>query len=205
MTRKRAKVLLLTSNQIRALRSAVRQEIVDAAQASGPCSVVELASLTGRAADSLYFHLRKLLKVGLLEEVAVRRSGRRDETIYDVPATRFQLEKPNIEPGSGVSEMIEGAINLATRDLRRVVESGDAIAQGPGKNIAGGRHKAWLTQQELAKVDEHLKAITEIYSLAQPGPERALTTFAIVLCPAQVNERKRSSPNGNGSRESDRT
>jgi DNA-binding transcriptional ArsR family regulator len=100
-------------------------------QASGPYSVVELAALTGRAPDSLYFHIRKLLKLGLLREVAVRRSGRRDETVYDVSATSFRLEKANIEPDSGVPEIIEAAIKLATRDLRRVVEGGNAIAQGP--------------------------------------------------------------------------
>src|SRR5262245_46892405 len=42
------------ADQLRALRSPLRQEIIDAVAASGPRSVAELAEILGRPADALY-------------------------------------------------------------------------------------------------------------------------------------------------------
>jgi predicted transcriptional regulator len=52
------------ARQIRALASPIRQDILDALTAIGPCSVSELAAAIGRPADGLYYHIRHLLKAG---------------------------------------------------------------------------------------------------------------------------------------------
>lgn len=174
------------------LRSGVRQEIVDALQASGARSIAELSTILGRAPDSLYYHIRQLLQIKILQEVEVRRSGRRDEKVFDVAAETIQLQSSKISPDSGVAEMVESALKLAMRDLHAAIDSGSAIARGARQNIAGGRHKAWLSKTELEQVQDHLSAIQLIYNQAKPGPKRKLSTFALVLCPATATERTRN-------------
>src|SRR5262245_59943954 len=72
--------------QLAAISSPVRQEILDGVQALGPGSIAEVAKLLGRPADSLYYHVRTLERLGLLVRTGERRNGRRDEALYDVPA-----------------------------------------------------------------------------------------------------------------------
>ena len=61
--------------QIEALASPARQEVADGLQAIGPCSIADLADLLGRAPDSLYYHVRKLEKVGLVVARGTRETG----------------------------------------------------------------------------------------------------------------------------------
>ena len=63
-------------DQIRCLMSQVRQEIVDVVEALGTCSIGEIAEQLGRSADGLYYHVKALVKVDLLEERGVRPGGR---------------------------------------------------------------------------------------------------------------------------------
>lgn len=72
----RTKPFLLTDpSMVKALASPARQEIVDALQAAGARTIAELAALLARPADSLYFHVRSLVKVGLVVERGERREG----------------------------------------------------------------------------------------------------------------------------------
>ena len=65
---------------IRLLASPVRQEIVDTLEAlGGEASVAELAAEVGRAADGLYYHLRLLVRGGLIDELAGDGEGRLEQ------------------------------------------------------------------------------------------------------------------------------
>lgn len=192
MARKRIKTQRLDQQaQVKALRSAVRQEIVDALQASGPSSVAQLAEITGRAPDSLYYHMRTLHQVGLIRQLEVRPTASRDEVIWDVMANEYRLRGNKIDSKDGVYEMMEGAIKLALRDLQRAISDDRGVIRGPKQNITGGRHKAWLTREERSRVFELLAEVREIYSNAKPGPDRELMTYGIVVCPAAVTQRTR--------------
>src|SRR4051794_35995334 len=66
------------ARQIQALASPIRQDILDAVTAIGPCSVAQLAASLGKPADGLYYHIRRLLDVRLLMEVPGDGNGRAD-------------------------------------------------------------------------------------------------------------------------------
>ncbi len=193
MARKRIKTQRLDQQaQIKALRSAVRQELIDALQASGPCSIAKLAQITGRAPDSLYYHMRTLHQVGLIREVEVRQTSSREEVIWDVVAKQYRLPGNTIQAVDSVADMMEGALKLAMRDLRRAIESGNTVIRGPKQNVTGGRHKAWLSRDELDRVFDLLTEVREIFHNAEPGPDRHLTTYGIVVCPVEATQRTRN-------------
>ncbi len=77
--------------QIKALQSPMRQEIVDALTTLGPSSIQAISEHLGRAADSLYFHVKKLVKVKLVQCVEKRREGRNEWAIYAVPGRHARI------------------------------------------------------------------------------------------------------------------
>jgi DNA-binding transcriptional ArsR family regulator len=68
--------------QLKALASPVRQEVVDLLARTGPVPATELARLTGRPTDGLYYHLRRLQRAGLIAEAGTRLRGGRDEALF---------------------------------------------------------------------------------------------------------------------------
>ena len=62
-----------------------RLEVYENLQIAGPSSIADLALRLGRPADSLYYHIRKMTRVGLLVDRGSRRARRRDEHLFDVP------------------------------------------------------------------------------------------------------------------------
>ena len=67
MPRARLREIALWPQAISELFRPARLEIYECLQVSGPASVAELASRIGRAPDSLYYHLKKLVEIGVIE------------------------------------------------------------------------------------------------------------------------------------------
>jgi predicted ArsR family transcriptional regulator len=72
--------------ELRALASPERQELVLAMQGRPALSVRELAELLGRLPVSLYYHLRELERVGLVVCTGTRPSEKGAEALYRLPA-----------------------------------------------------------------------------------------------------------------------
>ena len=70
--------------QVQALASPLRQDLLDVLETAGPLSIAELAERVGRPADSLYVHVRELLRVGLVVERERKKVGRHAYVVYDV-------------------------------------------------------------------------------------------------------------------------
>lgn len=177
---------------IRALESPMRQEIVDAITAIGPCSITELASYLGRAADSLYFHVKKLVKVRLVQEVEKRKEGRHEWAIYSMPGRVARIIYSDAVSKS-VRKVVAGAVRLSLREFNAATTQKTARTSGPQRNLWGGRTKGWLSDTDLAEINRLLDQIQQIICRSEPGPERAVHSFAWVLTPAQVRPRARLS------------
>src|SRR5512143_8280 len=76
-------------DQIAALASPIRQEILDALAGMPGSSVASIADALGRPADSLYYHLRALARVGLV--VPAGRGRARSEALYRTIAPNLRL------------------------------------------------------------------------------------------------------------------
>ena len=167
--------------QIRALASPARQEIVDALAAAGPCSVAELARHVARPADSLYFHLRKLISVGLVVERQARKNGRHVASVYGVlgaPRMRYKAVEP-----AAVSRVIAAAVRLGGRDFARALNS-DVVKEGPRRELWGGRAKGWLAASEVAEANRLIARLSTLMLGGRPGRGRKAMTFTWVLAPA---------------------
>jgi DNA-binding transcriptional ArsR family regulator len=180
--------------QVEVLASPVRQEVADGLQAIGPCSIAALAELLGRAPDSLYYHVRKLEKAGLVVARGTRDTGRRAEALYDVPGRLVLDHVPRTKRERGaLLDVVGSALRIGERDYRAALESGRAeTARGPRRNAWGGRVKGWLTPAEFAAVRAHVEALTELYSRGRKRPGAELHAIAYVLAPLAPNRRTRA-------------
>lgn len=179
--------------QMRALTSPARQEVVDALVAAGPCSIAQLAAHLGRAPDSLYFHVRRLVKVGLVVEREVQATGKRRAAIYDVPGRPMVLSYDATGRDRAVVEVVASALRLAGRDFSRAFRSGIAVPDGGRRNLWGGRVKGWVGEEDLAQINRLVGELLGLIRAGRPGPGRRAQTFTFVLAPVRPSRRSSTS------------
>jgi DNA-binding transcriptional ArsR family regulator len=191
--------------QIRALASAVRQEIVDTAQALGPCAVADLARELGRAPDALYYHVRALLRVGLLVEAGARGAGRRREALYATPspgrgmALVYDLDDP--ENAAAVTAVVAGMLRATGRNFAAAYRAGRerrpgaAVVSGRRRNLWAARVEGWLDEEDLGEVNELLDRLRRLFERPRgagaAGRSRRLHAFTFVIAPLTARPRAR--------------
>ena len=185
--------------QLAALTSPVRLELLELIGISGPCAVSDVALRMSRAPDSLYYHVRLLLRVGLLEHVGDRRAGQRKEALYRVPAK--QLVMPRKSDGPLVREnthkAVDSILRLAARELKVALEDESAEDEGPERTLYGRRMRARLTKRALRELNRHLSAVEELFARAALAPPRrkgsrgAEGTVAVTVTMTPVPGRRR--------------
>jgi DNA-binding transcriptional ArsR family regulator len=174
--------------QLEALKSPARMEILSAVDGLGDCTAAELASALGRTQSSLYFHLGKLAKVGLL----LRKEGERG-AIFRTPPGSLEL---GYDPHDArhLSSMLEGAaaiLRAAERALRSALESGAARVRGSRRDTTLQSQRAFLGADELRAVNEHVNEIERIFDQAKGARAGRLVSFTACLAPVAPKEQRR--------------
>lgn len=140
----------------------VRLEIVETMRMIAPCSIAELAAATDRPADTLYRHIEKLRKVGVVVEAGARRSGRRFEQVFDLAGDDFRPQLRDTSPRV-VNKMFEDATKSIAKILLRTTRDAAAAEQivyGPEERNASVKFEhAWLTPEEFAQLRELFLAV----------------------------------------------
>jgi len=173
--------------RIRTLASPVRQDIIDIIEGSGPCSVAHVAQLLGRPADSLYYHVRCLRRLGLVCERRVPGSRGRSEAVFDVPGRpmRIRYAPSDRRNATAVSRVVGAMLRSAQRGFREGFVPDLAVPSGRHRNVWGARAKGWLTPADLAEANgllERLIALMRRGSAAGPRARR-LHELTFVLAP----------------------
>ncbi|MBL0928182.1 MAG: helix-turn-helix transcriptional regulator [Phycisphaerales bacterium] len=185
-------------DQLMALTSPARQEVLDGVQAIGPCSIAELAELIGRPPDSLYYHVRKLVDVGLLVQKGSRKSKRRDEAVFDLTARPLRLVF-DTRKDSNIIAMIESTsamLRITDRNFKRSVDAGDVIIDGKSRNTWVGRLKGWLTKEEVAEVNTKIADIVQLFTRHKREPGTELHAITSVFMPLRPKDHRRPGKNG---------
>lgn len=189
--------LLESPLQIAVLASPVRQEIVDTLEnLGGEAPVADVAMQLGRPADSIYYHLKQLVRGGLLEERPDNGDGRGRR--YRTVAGRGQRISLRYRPGldgnaEAVARVTGGLLRTAKRDFERALRSGDAVVEGEHRDLWAARTKGWVGETELAEINRLLTRLSEL--LHQPRTTRRdrLVSLAYVLAPVTARPLRRTS------------
>lgn len=183
-------------DQLAAIASPVRQEIVDVLAGMPGAPVSAIAVALGRPADALYYHLRELVRVGLVAPSGRGRGRRRPEALYRTVAPVLTVAydsapRANVER---VSRAIAAMLRLGTRDFRRAFSSGDVVVSGPGRELWAGRLTGWLDGTDIARVNRLLKRIPRILHGSRAGSGRRLFAVTYILVPLDRRPRRQKEP-----------
>lgn len=172
--------------QLEALVSGVRQDIIDTLLTRDSMTVRELARHLGMKAPALYYHLAELERVGLVVRSERTRADGRREACYcvedDRPAIEYRPSDP--ENRRAVTRVVGSIARLAQRDFERGFDHPDVRVEGPTRNLWGARGKAWLGDADLARVNELLGELSELFARA-PAPDGTLCALSWVLTPVE--------------------
>lgn len=96
----------ITREQLRSLTNPLRLEILSVLRTEGPATASEIGARLGQDELLLYYHLKKLCAVGLIEPEGTRATATKPETIYAArapgvaddldlsdPATRLEMQR----------------------------------------------------------------------------------------------------------------
>lgn len=140
----------------------VRFEMLEAMRGVAPCSVGELAAALDRPADSLYPHLRQLVKIGVVREAGARAGRTRPEKIYDLAADDFRpvfRDAGAKVAGRVVDRSIQTMAGIVARTSRKTGAAGRYVYTEAEQNVVGKIETAWLTAEEFAGLREKLRGI----------------------------------------------
>ncbi len=192
--RKKKRTLKLGTRVISNVLKPVRIDVFESLQVAGPASISELASRLGRPADSLYYHVHKLVSAGVIEELDETRGHEgpgRKGAVYSVAAERLDV---HLDPGSRHSRdaWVEGSasvLRLAQRDFAKTLDSGDPRPTGSRRNLVIRRIKMRLNSAQLREVNEMLENLYERCWEHARNPEGDLHALTFVMTPLEESQR----------------
>ncbi len=178
--------------RIRSLASPVRQEIIDTLESlGGEAAVAQIAAQMGRPADGLYYHLRQLVKSGLLHESPDDSDGRRYRTAAargERLWLRYGGRLPNVEP---VARVVAGLVRMAERDFGHALRSGRAVGEGEQRDLWAARNKGWVSAAELGQINRLLTQLSELMHQPRSPRRDRLLALAWVMAPIDARPLRR--------------
>lgn len=179
-------------DQITSLATSARQEIIDTLHVIGPASVAEIASHLGRAADSLYHHIRILQRVDLIVNVGKRQTDVRDKMIYDIPGRPMQVTYDLADQCivDGITEVTAAMLRITDRDFLKALKSSEVTVNGPYRNIRASRMKGWLDAAQIRELNSHIEAIKRLFASPKGRRQARIHSFTLVLSPSESSADK---------------
>lgn len=179
--------------EIALLAAPARQELIDTLEAlGGEASVATLAAQLGRPADGLYYHLRLLVRGGLLEELPDEGDGRRYRTKAQQGA-RLQLRyKGGRNAGAQAMEKVGSSmLRIASRDFAAALRQGDVVTDGEEREIIASRTKGWVDGKDLAEINRLLGRALQLLHKPRSGARDKLIAVTVVMAPLPVKPSRR--------------
>ncbi len=171
-------------DQLRAVVSTVRSDIMDQVAAFGPLSVREIGELTGAAPSSLYHHVQQLLAVGLLTLAGERHAAKKPEQLYDTPAPRMRMLEALQDPANHevLNALVDALCKQANRDFARGFDAPHRQTTGPERNVRFAHLVCRPDAKTLRQINAHLDAITELIAQSAGG-EGERIAYSWVVAP----------------------
>ena len=159
-------------DQLSAVTSPLRMEILRQFAANAPLSTRELAERMGRAATGMHYHVKVLEQAGLLVRAGERETTRRPEALYHPVARRFELPAGRGEDSDRAAlKAMSSAFRLAERDMQAALESGQSRRKGPARNFHALHMPLRVRPEDLERLNEELDRLTSLVVELSSRPE----------------------------------
>lgn len=168
------------------MMSPVRSEIAQALSMLGTASVADIATIINRPADTLYPHLEKLRRAGIVIEAGVRKQGRHRQALYEMRAVDLQ---PDFRGASSAVENRMGHRTASTllRAMDRTVRDAAAaralVTRPEARNISMSYELGRLTPAMFQKLRRHVGAIKALMDQGKRRRSGTLYLTVTIACP----------------------
>ncbi|MCH8148887.1 MAG: helix-turn-helix transcriptional regulator [Planctomycetes bacterium] len=182
---KRCEFLVSTVAQMEALASPIRHQIHLAMEMLGPCSVNELAERMGRVPETLYYHVRRLEKVGILAKVGTRDAGMREEAIYRLQGKRLRVDPRQTSPRF-LKAMAKGCgslLRFAQRSFEQALEARAERRTVPKRSLRIEQVAVRLSARNLVELNNRLDGLQEFLSDADEADDKQMYVITVATAP----------------------
>lgn len=181
-------------SQLKQLTSPVRLAIIDSIAAMSIASISDLAKDLGLPADSLYYHVKKLVDSGLLIEKGMQETSRRDEVVYSLPKAKirikYDLEK--VENYRLITKIFSSVLRSTSKDFELAFENPNAMVEGPKRNLWGAQLRGWLNNDEIEEVNILLNRLHEVFESAEKKEGKNLHSITWIITPLNEQPKRRA-------------
>lgn len=168
------------------MMSPVRCEIAQALTLLGTGSVSDVAAVINRPADTLYAHIEKLRRAGIVLEDGVRKQGRHVQALYTMRAIDVQ---PDFRGASSAIENRVGHRTASTllRAMDRTVRDAAAaralVTRAESRNISMSYELGRLTPAMFQQLRGHVRAIKNLMDAGKRRRTGTLYLTISIACP----------------------
>jgi len=182
---KEPKFLVSTVGQMEALASPVRHQIHLVMEMLGACSVNELAERMGRVPETLYYHVRRLEKVGIVEQVGRRVGTGREEAIYQLKGKRLQVDPRQTSPRflKAMTKSCGSLLRFAQRSLESAVQARVERRVGPKRRLRIEQATVRLSAGNLAELNKRLDSLCRFLNDADEPSEQKMYVITLATAP----------------------
>ncbi len=175
---------VIKPDQLQCLTSPIRGDIIDHLVGRGPMAIKQIAASLGRQPSSIYYHIEKLLEVGLIEEAGRQVVNRRTEILYKTPGKKMRVKKALANPDNRdvITQTVFGLLRQSQRDFERGYERSSMKIDGDDRNMGFFRLVNRPSPESLAEINGYLERIAEIL-WSERDEAQPLVAFAWTMSP----------------------
>jgi DNA-binding transcriptional ArsR family regulator len=185
------------SQQLHAMTSPLRLEIIGQFTSGQPLSVREIAERIGRPPSGIHYHIGLLERAGLIVRAGERRVGRRNEALYRPSAARFELASGGRERDDAALKAMSSAFRMAERDMEAALRQSSANHDGDQRTFHAMRVHLRLSPSDLKKLNTQLDRLMKIVydvSAREEIPDSATEFCSLTLALLPLRDRDKQTP-----------
>jgi len=183
MPGRRETLVIRRVEQLAALSSPVRSQIVESLSVHGPSSVRQIADRLDRLPESLYYHLRPLVEVGIVVLKEKRKVRRRTEAVYQLAARRLVIDPRQRSDAyiEALARTCSALLRLAERNYQAAVKQGGFALAGSRRSLMARHYTLRLSRARLAQLNRLLDRVAGMYGRQEDANEGDPYCVTIVL------------------------
>ncbi len=172
-------------DQLEALVTIARTDILDRLVAHGALSVRELAAALGMRPTAIYHHLRVLEDVELVRATETRAERGRPAALYEAAGSLVRLARAPAKPENrpAMARIAKSLGTLAAKDYAKGLASPEAVLSGPKRNHWLFRCVQTPSPARLARINALFDELAELLWTPDPEPGDTLVKVAWFLSP----------------------
>lgn len=162
--------------------------VVNGLEGLGPSTVGELARHLGRVPETLYYHVRNLVRVGLVIEKEQRPSARRAEMVYALPGPILRIDSENRSAQwiAGLERVVSTTVRDALRDQGAALRDPATVRAGKWREVRFTYTSVRLRKRPLARLNGMLEELAEFLRSEHERGEGRFYSVTTLVAPKRA-------------------